>query len=867
MPDPFSAAASAAGIASLGIQVCKGLALYLRSVEGRKQQIAHDLREVQRLISMFYSLNDILPHINRRGPADSAIIRQCLKDSEQKLQEFQQLLIKRRGPENPTGIPGKMKEAGRLLMYPFCEGRLISLRQTLQTLLDNLNSTIHIASLDLAIAHNDEIHSVKTSIGGLVASSQVQTDEVRDLQTQMHDNFDQLRLVQSTVTDSLNNIEQRLARTQWSIQDVGQNASGRLTMIQTDTQSIASTSLMTSERITEVMEKADCHFKLNQMHPILNQIKEATGNHHMISQSSFDVTGIAISPIARAILLQSLGDLEAEILRDPKAPMETFYGCTTLQLCAVWPQGLQKLLETEAKNLIEGCGKQHICSEAICYCYDVPFTYAIRWQCAESVDLLMKAGCSMSSDASTFYGLSSTTNECAAVIASNLAERRQTLLELAHQEFADLQHQDPPHVADTAAAHLCKVLKNAGIAIPRSLEVGRDYTTIYHCPGIPIHHFQIYFEQGFVDFKLHNNIGLTPIMVWRETFDVVNHCRSDQVFEAFLWLHKQGFLDQTPEDPLAIGLNIHATGWHYVGAMLGATCEEWLQDSDFETPLAWKVIRILSQTTMRDHCACWCNPKGEGCSPLKSLWNAHTDHRGMMLYHSQTQRAISFSHILFHHDLNVTGIEDDKPSNLSLQLIRLLTFEALDMTHTCCSLERLNLQEKRLCVASDYGNHGFYDCKTALVIANRDPELLQRIRSNIRERENAHQLGFLMKEFTAQLKRLDPSPKALEIFIWGHWRRRMSELFIVQSEILEETEQILGNVRTYVVPERLQFFLGEDFDWLRPEAQATPEQEESEEDDDASSVENVGVSRYSKEKDADSGDAKDKDSTEDSSNE
>lgn len=147
MPDPLSVAASAAGIASLGIQVCQGLIAYLRLIEGRKQEVSHGLREIQTLVSMFYSLNNILPQVDQRGVANSVIIQQCLKDSEKSLLEFQQLLIKLRGPENQAGIREMMKEAGRLLTFPFCKEKLASLRDTLQRLLDNLNSAINIASL------------------------------------------------------------------------------------------------------------------------------------------------------------------------------------------------------------------------------------------------------------------------------------------------------------------------------------------------------------------------------------------------------------------------------------------------------------------------------------------------------------------------------------------------------------------------------------------------------------------------------------------------------------------------------------------------------------------------------------------------
>ena len=147
MSDPLSMAGTAVGITSLGIQVCQGLVSYLQSIEGRGDTIADGLKEVQSLVSIFHSINDILPKIDRSQCAKSATVRNCLKESEEKLLELQRLLLKLRGPLDDTSAGRKAKEAARSLIYPFREGSLSSLRQTLRALLDNLSLAINIASL------------------------------------------------------------------------------------------------------------------------------------------------------------------------------------------------------------------------------------------------------------------------------------------------------------------------------------------------------------------------------------------------------------------------------------------------------------------------------------------------------------------------------------------------------------------------------------------------------------------------------------------------------------------------------------------------------------------------------------------------
>ena len=149
MSDPLSVAGSAVGIVSLGIQVCQSLVSYLRSIQGRQQEIANDLREVRNLISVFHSLNHVSPRLAQQPCVhrDAAIIRQCLLDCKEQLVNLQLLVFKLKGLPNPSDIKGKMKEAGRAIVNPFREGELSSIRRVLQSLLNNLSLAINVASL------------------------------------------------------------------------------------------------------------------------------------------------------------------------------------------------------------------------------------------------------------------------------------------------------------------------------------------------------------------------------------------------------------------------------------------------------------------------------------------------------------------------------------------------------------------------------------------------------------------------------------------------------------------------------------------------------------------------------------------------
>jgi hypothetical protein len=147
MSDPVSIAGSAVGISSLGLHICQSLMSYLSTIEGREDEITNSLREVETLIPIFNALHEILPQVDTIWLVKSPVVRQCLSETETKLLELQEMLVKLRGPSVSAGVKGKFEGAARSLIYPFREAKLLSLRGTLRSLLDNLSMAIDITSL------------------------------------------------------------------------------------------------------------------------------------------------------------------------------------------------------------------------------------------------------------------------------------------------------------------------------------------------------------------------------------------------------------------------------------------------------------------------------------------------------------------------------------------------------------------------------------------------------------------------------------------------------------------------------------------------------------------------------------------------
>ncbi|KAF5721691.1 hypothetical protein FMUND_3496 [Fusarium mundagurra] len=226
MSDPLSVAGSAVGIISLGIQVCQGMISYLQSFKGQDQDIQDSLNYVQTVISILYSLKGILPKVDKSS-SETPAIRRCLAESEEKLREFQQFSLKLRGTQSPEhDVLGKMNHARRALLYPFREGKLKSLCQSLKGLLQNLSLCLDITTLDIAVG-------IHTNVDDLVNAMKGQVANVAKLS-------DQLQFLDNSMAVYYQDLRSELSQAQLFAQDFRQEIGGQLRLISTDVGSLMS---------------------------------------------------------------------------------------------------------------------------------------------------------------------------------------------------------------------------------------------------------------------------------------------------------------------------------------------------------------------------------------------------------------------------------------------------------------------------------------------------------------------------------------------------------------------------------------------------------------------------------------------------
>lgn len=489
----------------------------------------------------------------------------------------------------------------------------------------------------------------------------------------------------------------------------------------------------------------------------------ASQGRYDLSLSLNESLVMELPPMTRAIVSKSVMQLEQCILSNKTDVNKRVWGYSTLQFSAAWPEGLGMLLTTEARNLVhDDTGNSDYW----------PTTLVLDYKCEESLDMLMKAGFRLQLD----YWWADTSPGCAMVAARRLFERRAKLFELAQNQLQDFEGEYTCNTSEEEAEYLYYRLVAAGIQVDPGLEVQHGWTTVFHCSKLPLDYFLIFFENGFRNHSAHDELGFTAAMVYRRYLfseDMYKKVNIESYLSTLQWLQEKEFLDHSPEDPCNLGLNTNSTGWHYLAAY--AYFEGW--EKIMNIPL-----REISRSSARDSCVCWCIPEGEGCSPLGCILKAHAG--------SFWPLAILAWRGNLAELFGVSGCVD-MTSTIMTQFVRFLTFEALEMTHTCCYFQLLDRGTLEFATLDErHPGH------KQLVILDHDAKVIQETRADRVEQKNAALLDSLMEEFSVQLNVAEPTVENFVIFLKGDWRSRIERLFTVDEDIVNGMRECLSDVKT-----------------------------------------------------------------------
>ena len=452
-------------------------------------------------------------------------------------------------------------------------------------------------------------------------------------------------------------------------------------------------------------------------------------------------------PLSLAILRRSEQDV-VRILRAKPSNIDELNRRkqNPLHLACCWPRGIQLLLHAGANYLVHQAD----------VCGWLPITYSAELGCLHAVQLLLDAGNALSwpgwSSDSDVLEIVESADTIPSFFLSTLQDRRRKLFQLAKQTlpaevWADL---DVPtdRLLDGRAAEIQRVLIDADIEIPASISVPRRPTTVYHHVDLTLKKADQLWDAGFRDIDTPDWTGCTPIM---------DGYISDHL-EYAQWLLDHGadphreicYIKDDDDDKRQVVMSL--TALHCIA--YNFFLERIVGDPSptFE--------ELLVESESRDSCHCACS--SSGCTPftilLKTLRGCH---RRVGDKPSKFRRSLLQHLELPGHPASSVSVR----SKVAEDLIRIETFEALRLSHTCCDRDG-NTARRRYTTEEVQDMHEEYE------------ELLSKHED-------------LVSEFCHKFQELGGT---LTSFLNGYWRTRMDEVLEEGKPLDEEQRRRLREI-------------------------------------------------------------------------
>ena len=416
-------------------------------------------------------------------------------------------------------------------------------------------------------------------------------------------------------------------------------------------------------------------------------------------------------------------------------------GQTPLHLTSDWPVGLEIVLSFGGNALVN-------IPDSHGY---LPINYACIFECVDAVKLLLKAGSAQSSPNGMAFGhedtlyhcLSTTNRELQTVLLDGLRCQRQGLRNLACLYLPeDLRSEligTDDRIPDAMAPKIQEALIALGVEIPPNLAVFQKSATVYHTWSVrlDINSAESLYTAGFRDTDVFDQSGKTPMMIY-SAFIIDLSSRMMNWF----WEHGANVKVTWHSVKAGLGPNPCSTPEHCIGMYLGKTLRSMdiLGDWDFAKASQFGIPGFLPSildSDGSDGCNCHCSSKG--CLPVS-----------MLLKQVAWQNPVTFRITHFIEDLCISDESTNGKLRQAADIVRFLTFEKMELTHTCCRLHHFGVPRF---------SHRL-DAEEIEAIQDEESLLID-------------QLEQLVSEFVPMYEQLDQS---LSKFLEGYWDSKMDEV-------------------------------------------------------------------------------------------
>ena len=405
-------------------------------------------------------------------------------------------------------------------------------------------------------------------------------------------------------------------------------------------------------------------------------------------------------PIGRAIIRRDAVQLAAA-LQNKRYPLLEVneWDHSPFHLSAVWPVGLLILLKHKGASLINRADKSETLplSYAMAHLQQgghygqwpgLPFVFGAQKEALLATKILLAAGSAvadsmMATDDLAFLLSDLLTRgdvSTADVVVEAFVHRRRQLLTLARTYLSPLSWDDSREPSDKLpdedTKHLVAKLSEARITIPRACAVSDRHYTIWHRAHgkLSVPAAQKLFDAGFRDLNGHDDRGLTPLMLF-SIWDHTPSSRGSMKPELLEWLVDHGG-DLSSNYPRCRGdcrLSLEHRRPCSLKSVHSLAYGSGLSSSINSQTMIWTLGisgRILGLDVV-DGCICACTE--HGCRPGINILHDSHPYGGrypQIYWMARISRFVSRLTSTF--------------NSLFLALIRLWTFELLELTHTCC---------------------------------------------------------------------------------------------------------------------------------------------------------------------------------------
>ncbi|OQU98697.1 hypothetical protein CLAIMM_04441 isoform 2 [Cladophialophora immunda] len=472
-------------------------------------------------------------------------------------------------------------------------------------------------------------------------------------------------------------------------------------------------------------------------------------------------------PLSRAILRREPEEM-IRILQRKSSFVGDFndWGHSLLHLSCDWPLGLVILLKYGASSLVDRTDS-----------YGLTPNNLLKESYSEIGSMvLIAAGTRFTEgflEIVTYRGMfRRPSQELSDVAIEGLSYRRKQLQRLATLHLPQGEHSvvaDTVKLLDENAAAVSSALEKSGIRAPEALFVPGSQTTLYHGRELGVRTAQKLYDTGFCDFDGRDSRGYTPLMGENWGYHGAHS------FTYARWLCDRGanLLCQFPpctssnchegdehQRPIALQ-TIHSAAFRIGEALFRGRWNSLDWEKSEQATLFLKILLTIASSDVSDGCSCACS--SQGCTPVLNILDKSSPNGA---------RSYWFLRWL---DLHLPYAFP----RIFLKVLRLCTFDALGLTHTCC---------RHGCRRDEdwFSGPWWKSCPFSTPVDEEIHEIQEE------EKHLISLLDSLMAEFTEQW--LWPTSEwGVDDFISKVWRPRLRQ---VQSErarmSVEEQAQMRG---------------------------------------------------------------------------